>query len=246
MTSLRQRRRTGNVSYPGMDTAIGLSATSLSISAHPFAPMSLPDIRQAVQMIEEGRIEPARTVLQNILHRVPSHLSARVLLARILESEGNLDGALAMWRQAAFHGPDVRIIMEGLRDALLKQRFGNAESIEPLPPDYPVAERTPNVFPPSSAAPAENVAPPQFQDLDRLINELETASIVPDPDVPLLPADALESDIEDVVSETLARIYANQGYFHEAAAVYEKLAEQHQDREQEFLERAAAMKEKTG
>lgn len=246
MTSSRQRRRTGNVSYPVTGTAIGLSVTSLSISAHPFAPMSLPDIRQAAQMIEEGRIEPARTVLQNILHRVPSHLSARVLLARILESEGNLDGALAMWRQAAFHGPDVRIIMEGLRDALLKKRFGNPEPIEPLPPDYPVAERTRGAFPSPSAAPAQSVAPPQFQDLDRLINELETASIVPDPDVPLLPADALESDIEDVVSETLARIYANQGYFHEAGAVYEKLAEQHPDREQEFLERAAAMKEKTG
>lgn len=246
MTSSRQRRRTGNVSYPVTGTAIGLSVTSLSISAHPFAPMSLPDIRQAAQMIEEGRIEPARTVLQNILHKVPSHLSARVLLARILESEGNLDGALAMWRQAAFHGPDVRIIMEGLRDALLKKRFGNPEPIEPLPPDYPVAERTRGALPSPSAAPAQSVAPPQFQDLDRLINELETASIVPDPDVPLLPADALESDIEDVVSETLARIYANQGYFHEAGAVYEKLAEQHPDREQEFLERAAAMKEKTG
>lgn len=207
--------------------------------------MPLPDIRQAATMIEEGRIEPARTVLQNILHKVPSHLSARVLLARILESEGDLNGALTMWKQAAFHGPDVQIIEEGLREALLKKRFGNPVPIEPLPADYPVPERT---AAPAQTAPAvgSQTAPPEFQDLDRLINELETASIVPDPDVPLLPADELESDIEDVVSETLARIYANQSYFEEAAIVYEKLASQHPHRKEEFLQRSAEMKEKAG
>lgn len=193
-------------------------------------------------MIEEGRTEPARTVLQNILHKVPSHLSARVLLARILESEGDLNGALTMWKQAAFHGPDVKVIEDGLREALLKQRFGNPVPLEPLPADYPVPER--------SGAPAPHLAPegtkPEFQDLDRLINELETASIVPDPEVPLLSADELESDIEDVVSETLARIYANQSYFAEAAMVYEKLAVQHPQRKDEFLQRSAEMKEKVG
>lgn len=205
--------------------------------------MPLPDIRQAATMIEEGRIEPARTVLQNILHKVPSHLSARVLLARILESKGDMNGALTMWKQAAFHGPDVKLIEDGLREALLKQRFGNPVPIEPLPADYPVPERA-TTDTTSEASPGTN--PPEFQDLDRLINELETASIVPDPEVPLLSADDLESDIEDVVSETLARIYANQSYFEEAAHVYEKLASQHPNRKDEFLQRSAEMKEKAG
>jgi len=201
-------------------------------------------------MIEEGRIEPARTVLQNILHKVPSHLSARVLLARIFESEGDMAGALTMWKQAAFHGPGVALIEDGLREALLRQRFGNPVPIEALPADYPVEMPTvtsdPHADIAPSAEPAAAAPPPEFQDLDRLINELETASIVPDPDIPMVSADDLESDIEDVVSETLARIYANQSYFEEAAAVYQKLAVQHPHRKEEYLQRSAEMKEKAG
>ncbi len=214
--------------------------------------MPLPDIRQAATMIEEGRIEPARTVLQNILHNVPSHLSARVLLARIFEAEGDTAGALTLWKQAAYHGPGVALIERGLRDALIRQRFGHRVPIEPLPADYPVTLPQQPAAAPSSAGPTPiplqptGSAPLEFQDLDRLINELETASIVPDPDIPKVSSDDLDSDIEDVVSETLARIYANQSYFEEAANVYEKLAVQHPDRQKEYLQRAAEMKAKTG
>ncbi|MGB0649990.1 MAG: hypothetical protein ACPG8N_00920 [Rhodothermales bacterium] len=216
--------------------------------------MPLPDIRQAATMIEEGRIEPARTVLQNILHMVPSHLSAHVLLARIFEAEGDTTGALTMWKQAAYYGPGVALIEQGLREALLRQRFGNPVPIEPLPADQPVTlPAAPAVqAQPVSVAPTPipgqraGMPPPEFQDLDKLINELETASIVPDPDIPMVSADDLESDIEDVVSETLARIYANQSYFEEAASVYEKLAAQHPYRKDEYLQRAAEMKEKAG
>ena len=192
-------------------------------------------------MIEEGRIEPARTVLQNILHKVPSHLSARVLLARILEGEGEHAAALTMWKQAAFHGPGVKLIEDGLRAALLRGRFGQPVPMEPLPPGSDPVAAAPS-FRAAPAGPEDN--PPEFQDLDKLINELETASIVPDPDIPMVSESDLESDIEDVVSETLARIYANQSYFEEASHVYEKLAEQHPARRNEFLERAREMKEK--
>lgn len=214
--------------------------------------MPLPDIRQAATMIEEGRIEPARTVLQNILHNVPSHLSARVLLARIFEAEGDVAGALTMWKQAAYHGPGVELIERGLRDALIRQRFGQAVPIEPLPADYPVELPERPAPAPAAGGPTPipvqpaGAPPPEFQDLDRLINELETASIVPDPDIPMVSLDDLDSDIEDVVSETLARIYANQSYFEEAAGVYEKLAVQHPYRKDEYLQRAAEMKEKAG
>lgn len=92
---------------------------------------------------------------------------------------------------------------------------------------------------PASAQPA---SASNYEDLDHLIEELEDARIVPDPDVDALPDDELQDDIDDVVSETLAKIYANQKYFVEAAEVYEKLADRKPDRRDEFLQRAEEMR----
>lgn len=83
---------------------------------------------------------------------------------------------------------------------------------------------------------------PQFEDLDRLITELESARIVPRPDMDTLPAPDLEDDIEDVVSETLARIYASQGQYDEAARVYELLAGQQPEKAGEFMKKASEMR----
>ena len=83
---------------------------------------------------------------------------------------------------------------------------------------------------------------PHFEDLDRLINELESARIVPRPDIGEVTSPELEDDIEDVVSETLARIYASQGQYDEAARVYELLAGQHPEDSDEFLKKASEMR----
>ena len=100
------------------------------------------------------------------------------------------------------------------------------------------------VGPDLSQGPDQNIA--SEKDLDRLIDELESARIVPDPDIESIPATELETDIDDVVSETLARIYASQDYYAEASGVYRKLAVQHPDRKQEFEDKAAHMDKKSG
>lgn len=79
-----------------------------------------------------------------------------------------------------------------------------------------------------------------YDDLDRLIEELEAARIVPQPDLDTVPAPELDDDIEDMVSETLARIYAAQGQHDEAARVYELLAAQQPERAGEFRAKADA------
>ncbi len=90
--------------------------------------------------------------------------------------------------------------------------------------------------------PAE--APPKdkdFEDLERLISELESARIVPQPALEDVPPPDLEDDIEGMVSETLARIYASQEQYSEAARVYEQLALQHPDEADRFNQLAAEM-----
>ena len=84
-------------------------------------------------------------------------------------------------------------------------------------------------------------SPAEFDHLDRLIDELEAARIEPQPDLDELPSPDLENEIEDVVSETLARIYVAQKQYREAARVFKKLAEQDPSRSQEFLESAEEM-----
>lgn len=118
-------------------------------------------------------------------------------------------------------------------------------------PDAPPVESASSVESDSSVEPEPQADAPQFDapreapylsDLDRLIDELESARIVPRPDLDALPPPDLEDDIEDVVSETLARIYASQRQFDEAARVYELLSAQQPERAAEFLRKAEEMR----
>lgn len=81
-----------------------------------------------------------------------------------------------------------------------------------------------------------------FDDLDSLITELESARIVPKPDFESVPPPDLKDNIEDMVSETLARIYASQKQYEEAARVYEQLAEQQPEEAEAFLAKAEEMR----
>jgi tetratricopeptide (TPR) repeat protein len=79
-------------------------------------------------------------------------------------------------------------------------------------------------------------------DLDRLIDELESARIEPSPDVDDVPAPNLDQDVDDLVSETLARIHEAQDQYRKAAQIYVKLASQEPDQARTYLEKAAEMR----
>ncbi|MCS3862075.1 tetratricopeptide (TPR) repeat protein [Salinibacter ruber] len=88
-------------------------------------------------------------------------------------------------------------------------------------------------------------------DLDHLINELQSARIEPEADADAPPPDvddeagrAADDDTEDIVSETLARIHEGQDDYQEAARIYAALAEQEPDRADEFQEKADEMRRK--
>jgi hypothetical protein len=115
------------------------------------------------------------------------------------------------------------------------------------------AEFVDKAMEPSRSDPGESAAgpapPPVDDDLDTLIRQIEDAPrIRPDPHFIASDDAAPEPvrDDEDVVSETLALIYAAQQQFEEAATVYEKLAEQRPDQAESFAGRAAEMRERAG
>lgn len=125
------------------------------------------------------------------------------------------------------------------------------ESTDDVDPAVPAAESQPSTE--SRSSPLEDLArrlpdadqplPDDLQDLDRLIDELEGARIDPQPDVSDAPEPDLESDIDDMVSETLARIYISQNQYEEAARVYLRLASQEPEQAKEHLEKAAELRD---
>lgn len=119
-----------------------------------------------------------------------------------------------------------------------------------------LTEESPSVgpTPPSdepTSTPEEQVE--QFEeeesadDLDHLIDKLQSARVNPDPDAetetpPEEPTS--DDDTEEVVSETLARIHEGQNDYEKAAHIYAKLADQEPHRADEFRRRAQELRRK--
>ena len=121
-----------------------------------------------------------------------------------------------------------------------------------------ISSADPPSSPEESATPEEQIEQLEDEgdadDLDRLIDKLQSAQIDTDPDAAAEPpppsseetgAEAPdEDDPGEVVSETLARIHEGQGDYERAAHIYAQLAEQEPDQAEEFREKAAEMRGK--
>ena len=222
--------------------------------------------------MKDGRLEDAREVLTQLIDQVPDFLTAHVLMAQVLEARLDYLGAYPHWQRAAILCPENKVIEKGLKRSALRRLFddtGHGESSEVnsddderdnisidtssgegehavlQPDDAPSVATWSQDQNASTATDRAPSAVPEFENLDKLILELESARIVPNPDIEMIPDDELETEIEDVVSETLARIYAHQKYFLEAADVYEKLADQEPDKAEDYRAKAAEMRGKT-
>ena len=117
-----------------------------------------------------------------------------------------------------------------------------SEESVPTPPHDVHAE--PDVVSPEGDAPPDD-AFAVADELDALIAQLEDAPrIRPDPEFrgPEVAFD--EADVDEMASETLAKIYAAQHQYVEAAVIYEKLAARQPDRADEMLRLAAEMRER--
>lgn len=213
--------------------------------------MAIPEIQQAVRHMRAGEAEKAIPPLEQVAERMPEYVTAHVLLARMYEAAERVSDALHTWRHAFFLMPNSPVIQEGLQRTL-RQSAGQVTSEEELAP-VEVSKPAEAFAPVEEASPSEPVEEALAgeldkadENLDQLIEELESARIVPRPDLDEIPAPDLDQDIDDVVSETLARIYVAQEQYAEAARVYEKLAEQQPESAERFREQAAEMRERAG
>ncbi|SHK66644.1 hypothetical protein [Rhodothermus profundi] len=217
--------------------------------------MPLPELRDIARRIEEGEAREVLPTLYQFAEQFPAWGAVQVLLARALQAVARWDEALTVWQRAAFWLPDSPVVQRGIQTALrhVMQPVETGEAPEPsatLPDPLQELARAAGRTAqsdngPSTVAALETThAVSEDLDLDRLIAELESARIEPRPDLDDIPPPDLEDDVDDLVSETLALIYAAQQQYEEAARVYEKLALQHPEKAAHYREQAAKMREK--
>jgi tetratricopeptide (TPR) repeat protein len=128
------------------------------------------------------------------------------------------------------------------RQAEEEARQGGARADRPE--ETPDAESTPNAPTPPDT-PEERIREMnEDDDLERLIDELESARIEPNPEVEDVPTPDLDDNVDDIVSETLARIHEAQDQYRKAAQIYVKLASQEPDQARTYLQKASEMRER--
>lgn len=225
--------------------------------------MSVESVQKAIDLLEQGRAEQAIPMLEDTVVAYPAYAGAYVLLARAYETGERWALAARAWREVLLLVPDSPVAAEGLRRSMRQGRH----PILGAPADYDGIEALHQEAAPARIDAAANVPQTSSQlaskdagtrnsgtrdirtrdvgdDLDRLIQELEGARITPRPDLDAIPEPDLDDDLDDMVSETLARIYEAQKQYAEAAKVFHALADQHPERREEFEEKAAEMSRK--
>jgi tetratricopeptide (TPR) repeat protein len=208
--------------------------------------MSSLDLRSAASLLERGDYDTARSTLEELVRIDRNHAAAHALLAKIAEAQARYSAAVLHWEQAYAINPMSTEIGLSFQAAALRLLSPNPASgterhlrsvppIETIQPEGVETHEEDEILEEITA---------RADDLSKLIDELDAVRMVPDPDIELISDDELEVEIEDVVSETLAKIYASQNYFQEAGDVYRKLAIQYPERESEFMAKADDMNDR--
>ena len=214
--------------------------------------MPVQDISTILQQFQRGNLASATRQLDALCRAFPACVTLQVLRARAYEQAEQWEEAVKAWQQAQFLLPNSPAIRTGIRKATKVWLASQANpetagpAVEYMPPEAPDLkdvtgpDETPDERRPESEQPSD-----MLSELDRLIGELSSARIVPAPDLEAIAPIEMDDEIDDVVSETLALIYATQRQFGEAARVYTRLAQQQPDRSDEFLRKAEDLRQRS-
>lgn len=211
--------------------------------------MPVESVQKAIDLLEQGRAEQAVPLLEDVVQSLPAYAGAFVLLARAYEAGERWPKARRSWQSALLLVPDSPVATEGIRRSLRQGRSPGKPAATDSITFSQVANlhRSIELPEPPPNEPAQDNIQHDFNDpdqLDRLIEQLEDARIMPRPDMDDGPAPDLEDDIDDMVSETLARIYTAQEQYEEAARVYDQLALQNPEQHDYFIRKAREVRDK--
>ncbi len=201
----------------------------------PHVRMPLYSLTQATSLIAKGH---AQYVLQELVawtEEKPLDLAARYVLAHAYESTGQWPEAEAVWQDAK------RLVQElkaERNSRALQSRAVHFELTDELEDSLEILLR-PRLT--GGRVPSEP-SPQSEEELQHLIQELESARMTRMPIADDFPAPQLEDDVEGMVSETLARIHVSQGQLAEAADIFEQLAAQRPEDANRFRKRAAELR----
>jgi tetratricopeptide (TPR) repeat protein len=102
--------------------------------------MSVPDIQNALRLLENEEVEAAISTLEATVDELPAHLPAQVLLARAYETNDQWEKALRTWENARFLMPNSPTVKVGRERAL---RHLDEDPAEPSgAPSEPKPDRT--------------------------------------------------------------------------------------------------------
>lgn len=121
--------------------------------------MPVPDLQDALDLLQEKDIDAALEVLNDMVATVPAHVAAHVLRARAYEAQQQWEDALKAWQEVRLLLPNSPVAQEGLERVLHRMNTWRDERPVPLS----VTEPTDDVpdAPPEQDAPSEEAdAPP--------------------------------------------------------------------------------------
>lgn len=174
---------------------------------------------RAARIIAQGRAEEVLADLESYLQQTPTDADAQALLASAYDIAGRTEDARIAWKAVQRSGKVETRQDERAPSLVLTETF--RENIDAI-------------------LAADSLE--EIDDLHRLIAELQTARITPLGESDDMQAPVLEDDLEGMVSETLARIYASQEQYAEAADTYDQLAALHPEKADEYRHKARDMR----